>query len=319
MICLTLPAGGGIIRRYRFMNTERIFNVAGLRFRLRLPASERLWAALEEQYSPFEVPPVTGEKLLFTLSCTEDRPSMDGAECIYDVPTEPGETVVKLYRSADRLFFEAAPDSHCPFTFLVRSSADFSEAEIFLNNRLVRDAVFSINNAAMLLFAFAGAAEGVLELHSSVIENRGRAYMFLGRSGTGKSTHSSLWLKHIPGSTLMNDDNPALRVHPDGRVMVYGSPWSGKTKCYKNLEYPAGAFVQIRQSPENKIARLKTLEAYSCLYGSVSGLKNEDARMFDFISDSMDKVISSVPFYVLDCRPDAEAAYLCHETVASRL
>jgi len=300
------------------MNVTKTYKVAGLNFSLCLPDSQKLWESLSEQYSPFETAANNGEELLFSLEITSDKPSLEGAECIYDMPTEDGETVVKMYHSNKGWFFETAPDKSQPFSSLTHCSEDFSKAEIFLENRLVRDADFSINNAAMLLFSFAGAAEGILELHSSVIENGGKAFMFLGKSGTGKSTHSSLWLKYIPGSTLVNDDNPALRVMPDGRIMIFGSPWSGKTRCYKNLEFPAGAFVQIRQCPENKIRRQSVLEAFSSLYSSVSGLKNEDALMFDNINDSMDKVISTVPFFILDCRPDEEAAQVCHKAVTAK-
>src|SRR5690606_24548491 len=71
-------------------------------------------------------------------------------------------------------------------------------------------------------------------IHASVVSCAGKAYAFLGKSGTGKSTHSRLWLRHIAGTELLNDDNPAIRIEPDGRVFVYGTPWSGKTPCYKN-------------------------------------------------------------------------------------
>ena len=57
--------------------------------------------------------------------------------------------------------------------------------------------------------------------------------MLLGKSGTGKSTHSRLWLKYIPDTKLLNDDNPAVRIMDNNTIMIYGTPWSGKTPCYK--------------------------------------------------------------------------------------
>ena len=59
----------------------------------------------------------------------------------------------------------------------------------------------------------------------------------MGKSGTGKSTHSRLWLENVPGATLLNDDNPIVRLTLVGAI-VYGSPWSGKTPCYKNESAP---------------------------------------------------------------------------------
>ena len=81
----------------------------------------------------------------------------------------------------------------------------------------------------MVLFAMASSVRSTALFHSAVVSYQGKGYMFLGRSGTGKSTHASLWRRYIEGTELMNDDNPAVRIRPDGTAMVYGTPWSGKT------------------------------------------------------------------------------------------
>lgn len=90
--------------------------------------------------------------------------------------------------------------------------------------------LFQLNTAIMIAFAAASAPEQTLLMHASVIAKEAGAYLFFGTSGTGKSTHSRLWLENVEGSSLLNDDNPALRVI-DGKVIVFGTPWSGKTPC----------------------------------------------------------------------------------------
>ena len=181
----------------------------------------------------------------------------------------------------------------------------------------------------MLLYAFSSACKGVLEMHSSVVVNGGRGYLFLGKSGTGKSTHSSLWLKHIPGTMLLNDDNPILRLMPDGSARVFGSPWSGKTPCYKNLDFPAGAVVRIRQAPFNKIEKLPPVQAYASLMASASSFRPfktlslmasaSSFRPFKTLAEgwhaTLEGLVGVLPCYVLDCLPDQAAAELCHKTV----
>ena len=304
------------------MKRTEFYKVAGHIFRLSLPDSPKLWNAISGQYDPFRIEAddaesqagPQGEGLLFSLEYVESLPE-ESRECVYDVPTEDGETVVKLYRQGSGWLFETAPDHRVPTVARILATEDFRSAKILLASRLVRDAVFGINNAAMLLFAFASAEMSTLEMHASVIENAGKAYLFLGKSGTGKSTHSSLWLKYIEGSELMNDDNPVVRALPDGSIVAYGSPWSGKTPCYKNVQAPVGAFVQIRQCPENRIARMSVIESYSSLFSSISGIKDDDSSMADGLNSTIDKVLSAVPCYLLDCRPDGEAAQLCAATV----
>jgi hypothetical protein len=138
--------------------------------------------------------------------------------------------------------------------------------------------------------------------------------MFLGKSGTGKSTHSSLWLKYIEGTELVNDDNPVVRFLEDGSIIVYGSPWSGKTPCYRNVRYPLGAIVLLSQAPQNVIRRLRPLEAYAALIASISG-KRWDSRLAEGLHETENLLATNVPIWHLDCLPDEEAAKLCCRTV----
>lgn len=313
------------------MNRVNTYKVAGHKFRFCLPDNPKLWAAIESQYEPFlvdsqliecEDSTTTSsgtsilqdakdcEEYIFTLCLCDDLPEAE-RECVYDSPTEDGETVVKLHRSQTDWLFESTPDHRLPINSRVWASADFKKAILRLETRRVSDATFGINNAAMLLYAFSTACLGTIEMHASVIGYKGKSYLFLGKSGTGKSTHSRMWLENIPGTVLMNDDNPIVRAYPDGTVVAYGSPWSGKTPCYKNVEAPIGAYVQIRQCPENKIRRMSVLEGYSSLFSSVSGIKDDDSAIADGLNSTLDKVLSTVPCYLLDCRPDAEAAQVC--------
>lgn len=300
---------------FAFMSQKRYYKVAGEIFSLELPESQILWDALAEQYTPFEVAEPS-EKPMFELSFTTD-PFEAPKQCVYDEPTEDGETVVKLYRSGSDWLMDVAIDHRCPVCASIKANEDFSRASIYLYDRKVSNAQFGINNGTMLMFAFAGATRNILEMHASVIEKAGKAYLFLGKSGTGKSTHSRLWLENIEGTTLMNDDNPVVKALEDGTIMCYGSPWSGKTRCYKNICAPIGAYVQIRQCPENRIEKMSVISAFSSLFSSVSGMKDDDSAMADGINDTMNKVLSKIPFYLLDCRIDPEAAHLCARTVGA--
>jgi len=286
------------------------YKVAGHVFQLTMPDACGIWKYLG-QYGPFVCD--GAEDPLFTLELVESVPEGE-REKVFDAPTEDGQTVIRMFRQDGDWFIEMSPDHNVPVRACLLATDDFRTAKIQLLTRRVGDALFAINNSLMLLYAFTTATLGTLEMHASVIGNGGRGYLFLGKSGTGKSTHSSLWLKYIEGSELLNDDNPIVRVWPDGRVMVYGSPWSGKTPCYRNVECPVGAFVRIRQCPENKIERMNLPEAYATIYSSCSGFK-QMRRMSDGLHETMASIVTGTPCWLLDCRPDEEAARLCACTV----
>ena len=174
---------------------------------------------------------------------------------------------------------------------------------------------FALNNALMVLYAMSTARLGTALFHAAAIGFEGRGYLFLGRSGTGKSTHARLWLRHIPGSELVNDDNPVVRVFPDGTVWVYGSPWSGKTPCYRNVELPVGGFVQLEQAKCNEISRLDGIVAYAALVPGISG-KRWDRVLADGLHETENALVMRVPVWHLKCLPDEDAARLCAETVS---
>ena len=173
---------------------------------------------------------------------------------------------------------------------------------------------FGVNNAIMVMYALATANSQTALFHSSVVSYQGKAYMFLGTSGTGKSTHSSLWLKYIEGTELVNDDNPVVRI-VDGVARVYGSPWSGKTPCYRNVVYPVGGIVKLDQAPYNEIKRLKGVRAYAAVVPSISG-KRWDKRLAEGLHETENLLAQYVPVWHLDCLPDEAAARLSCNTCA---
>ena len=192
-------------------------------------------------------------------------------------------------------------------------SPDYREGRLLTTGLYTKMAV---DNALMVLYALATAASGTVLFHAAVVSHEGKGYMFLGPSGTGKSTHARLWLKYIDGTALVNDDNPVVRLADDGLPVVYGSPWSGKTPCYRNVSYPLGGIVLLSQAPYNKIHRLGGIHAYASLVASISG-KRWDSRVADGLHATENALASTVPVWHLECLPDEEAAKLCHAQISN--
>ncbi len=174
---------------------------------------------------------------------------------------------------------------------------------------------YGLNNAMMIVFAFAGAMRNILLMHASVPMKDGKAYLFLGSSGTGKSTHSRLWLEHVEDTDLLNDDNPAVRLAEDGTAYVYGTPWSGKTPCYRNLRQLCGGFLRLQQFPKNIIRRDRGVKAFASILSSCSTMI-WDKPSYHAICDTCSKLAERVPCYYLKNRPERDAARLSYNTIA---
>lgn len=294
-----------------YENRKKIYIVAGHCFSLTLPSGSHLWPLLT-QYDPFLE--TKDEKTIFDLELCDSLPE-EADTLIYDAPPIDGQTVVRLFSSESGLVVEMAPDHRLSITARLWMSSDFKQGRLLILKDRDSDIIFSINNSMMLLYAFASSSLSTLEMHSSVILNEGKCYMFLGHSGAGKSTHSRQWLAGVSNSILLNDDNPVVRISSEGRAVAYGSPWSGKTACYKNLSGEVAAFVCIKQAPHNAIRRMSVPETYAAIYSSSSGLKKH-SLMQDALHQSIASLATKVPCMELECLPDTDAARLCHDAIS---
>lgn len=261
----------------------------------------------------------------FERFCVED----DGTEPLVHVEVDPSRAMGKPEREVGQFDCGGCvhgvflmPDGGYQFHLrdeagtlccMMQSSHDFHQCCVHLCADTRSRQAYGLNNAVMMAYAFSTAPYDTLLVHASVIRCDGRAYMMTAPSGTGKSTHTRLWYDHIPGCDLMNDDNPVLRI-VEGEPVVYGSPWSGKTPCYRNISAPLGAMVRIQQRPANSIRRLSPVEALVALLPAMSSMK-WDKRVYGGVHDTVTRLIGLRAVYELGCLPNAEAALLCHDTV----
>lgn len=261
----------------------------------------------------FATNPCAEDELFFHLTVDDAlRPvSKEHRERIRKFDTGNGETVVDLIDDGGyQYIIKDIKGAECA---LLLSNKDFTECRCALNgNYNMRS--FGLNNALMLIFAFAGSRQDTLLIHASLVRQNGYGYAFTAKSGTGKSTHVSLWLRHIPGCDLMNDDNPIVRII-DGQPYIYGGPWSGKTPCYRNVKARLGAITRIDRAPANSVDLLAPIDAFASLLPSCSSMK-WDEDIFRRICNTVTKIVETTPIYTLHCLPNKEAAILCNKTIS---
>lgn len=254
------------------------------------------------QYEPFLTDAT--DNITFRLEIVEEMPVTTFHE--ETKQEEEGQVIVIGHLDDGSSYFEFWLKNELCAVMI--ADKDYRQAQICLKGNWK----FGLNNAFMVMYTIATANSQTALFHSSVVSYQGKAYMFLGQSGTGKSTHSSLWLKYIEGTELVNDDNPVVRII-DGVARVYGSPWSGKTPCYRNVVYPVGGIVKLDQAPYNEIKRLKGVRAYAAVVPSISG-KRWDKKVADGLHETENLLAQLVPVWHLDCLPDEAAARLCCNT-----
>lgn len=165
-----------------------------------------------------------------------------------------------------------------------------------------------------MMFGVVLAKRDAIAMHSSAIECKGRGVLFLGESGTGKSTHTRLWREHISGAELLNDDSPIVRI-VEGEARVYGSPWSGKTPCYRSHHVTIAGLCRLSQAPHNAIRRLPVIAAIGALLPSCPPQYAHDDYLQDAICRTLSELLRCVPVYHLEALPNGEAAKLSYSTI----
>jgi hypothetical protein len=286
---------------------KKYFKVAGHVFSVEMEENVPVWEEMT-QYAPFATDAV--DDVVFSMRVVEKEAFPTAGEVTIELNQDDDGSQIVAGRMGSKPYFEFQLWGRLAARMV--ASDDYGSAVVTLE----QEALFGINNALMVMYALSTACRQTLLFHSSVVSSEGKAYMFLGKSGTGKSTHSSLWLKHIEGTELVNDDNPVVRRMPDG-FYVFGSPWSGKTPCYRNVSYPLGGLVQLSQAPYNAIRRLRPLEAYAALVPSISG-KRWDKGVAEGLHEGENLLVSEVPVWHLECLPDEEAARVCSDKVKGK-
>lgn len=152
-----------------------------------------------------------------------------------------------------------------------------------------------------------------LMLHASAAALGGRAYLFSGPCGRGKSTHTRLWQQTFGEAVqVFNDDKPALR-RLDGRWYAYGTPWCGKDGINLNQKWPLGGICFLEKSQENRIRRLSAAEALPLILAQTT--YRLPPQYMELLLASLDSLLREIPVFLLENRPEEAAARLSFETM----
>ena len=281
---------------------KKDYLIAGHRIRIEGNEAWMIAVTSLEGFKPFEVEGEGEPLAIFTLT---DAPAPAPTEVQYE--SEVDQIVDRFGRYENGYLFVMNPPVGGTLSLWKENGSNVVYFNGQLMPRLVRFALW-------IAYGLVTMPHQTVAIHTSVIEYKGRTVLFLGESGTRKSTHTRLWRENIEGAVLLNDDSPMLRII-DGKPWMFGSPWSGKTPCYKQESYPLAACVRLSQAPYNKIQRLSIPQAYAALHPSCPPDFAYDDALYDYISETIGEVLAQVPLYHLACLPDADAARLSCQTV----
>lgn len=153
--------------------------------------------------------------------------------------------------------------------------------------------------------------------HGSALAADGQGVLFTASSGTGKSTHASLWCQAFGERICMiNDDKPILRFE-NGKLFAYGTPWNGKHRIGSNIRAPLAAMCILKRGENNRIERMDALKAYPMLLQQSYRPRSNAGMQHTLML--LNQMLESVPIYELHCNTDIEAAYVAYNGIKGGL
>ena len=152
----------------------------------------------------------------------------------------------------------------------------------------------------------------MIQIHSSMIDYRGKGLLFLGPSGIGKTTMAELWNQYRDALIINGDMN---FVQDTGDEFIgWGTPWHGSSPYCENTSVPIQALIILRQALENYIRELSGFEKVQLVSNNIiypTWLENG----MELCLETLDHLLTKLPVYELSCRPDEDAVKLTEATI----
>lgn len=190
------------------------------------------------------------------------------------------------------------------------ANEDWSRAVIYSEN--YRDADYSLPLAAI---CSRFACFDTVFLHGSFVDFEGNGIVFAGYSGVGKTTQAQLWNQYADAE-IVNGDKVFLRII-DGRVYGFGSPWKGSSEYCLNKKLPLEGVVILKQSEENIIKKLNTIECIEYFLPHFFLPHWDEDNMVKAL-DTFNTILEKVPVWLLECRPDEDAVKITKNTIFNK-
>jgi len=160
---------------------------------------------------------------------------------------------------------------------------------------------YSIDSVLRIVHSLLLAKQGGFLLHAASAVRNGRAFLFTGVSGAGKTTISSL----APPDVALLTDEISYVVKQDARYFAFGTPFTGElARVGENIRAPIEEVFLLAKGPENRIEPVDAAVAARALLGNILFFA-EDSELVNALFQTACEFVSRVPIRRLTFVPDA--------------
>jgi hypothetical protein len=295
------------LNKGRLLRKNQDLRIAGVNFVISKDPSIRLFVK-NSLYLPFLVS-ASGNKNNENINVrlrTGGFPHLQHLENIFVT----GESW-SMQRGKKTFWITMAPPQHAEPFWIARFNRKVGRVDIYCRplflapgkkkNDLELPVTYPLDQ--LLLMYFLASRRGILT-HAAGLVRRGKAYIFPGASGAGKSTFSELLAKTKMGK-LLSDERMIVR-EIDGAMQAFGTPWAGTAGIARNGNAPLAGIFFLKHGPSNHIEKLAVGDAADRLLPLISIPWYDPDTMAPIIAFAK-RLAARVPAYEMHFKPDSSA------------
>ena len=158
---------------------------------------------------------------------------------------------------------------------------------------------YGLDSLIRILLSVLLAPQRGFLLHAATVMRHGRAYVFTGRSGAGKSTVASL----SPEGSVLTDEISLLKF-VDGAWHAFGTPFWGEFRAEgANVHAPIAGLYCLKQAPEDRVGPISVREALRAMLPNILFF-SRDRQMTESLLRLLSEFVGSIPSFELFFRKD---------------
>ena len=192
------------------------------------------------------------------------------------------------------------------YVYEISCAKDGREAFVYGRNDGTSACMEELFSALRFPFLILAQARGLCVMHSASLLYQGKAWLFSGHSGAGKSTHVQLWQDTF-GTPWINGDLNLLGIK-EGQAVCYGLPWCGTSGISTPGEFPLGGVTFLKQAPYDKASRLAS-DALALSLAKRMITPNWTASMMQHNVDAALRLCTLIQGFLLECTKEPSAAH----------
>lgn len=219
-----------------------------------------------------------------------------------------------IYRKPDILVFRQPselesrllilPDSQTAYAYL--EETDSQHTEIYFNpaytSLLNTDTIFH----SMLALEKHLVLQNSFVFHCSYLDFEGKAILFSGPSGIGKTTHTNLWCQYLPDQAKVLNGDKCLLSREGNTFYANGWPICGSSGICHNERREVRAIVLLQQAPDNRLIEEKKMLTFRRVLEQLT-VNYWNREFTDAAMTFADSLVSTLPCFTYGCNISREA------------